>query len=394
MIERVLAGRLRAMAEKFPVVTVTGPRQSGKTTLCRSVFPGKPYVSLEAPDTREYALRDPRGFLSGYHAGAILDEVHRVPELMSYLQPMVDETPSRGRFILTGSAQFSLLHSLSQSLAGRTALLELPPMGLEEVRRFPEPPTGLYELIWRGGYPAVYDRGLDPADWYSNYVTTYLERDVRSILNVGDLMAFQTFLRLAAGRVGQVINLSSLGADTGISHNTARSWLSVLEAGYVAWRLPPWHANVTKRLIKMPKLHFYDTGLVCYLLGIRSADQVRDHPLRGALFETWVAGEILKARAHRGLPPSMSFYRDSRGQEVDVVLDLGREVLAIEAKSGETVAQDFFASLEEFAELVSRTRRPPIVRKFVVYGGNEPQSRSSATVIPWSRMDQAKWSDV
>lgn len=391
MIERILAARLRQLADKFPVVTVTGPRQSGKTTLCRSEFPDKPYVSLEPPDTREFVLRDPRGFLSAYDDGAILDEVHLAPELLSYLQPMVDARPSRGRFILTGSAQFSLLHSLTQSLAGRTALLELPPMGLEEVRRFPNPPTQLYDLICRGGYPAVYDRDLEPTDWYPSYVTTYLERDVRMMLNVGDIIAFQAFLRLAAGRVGQVVNLSSLGADAGITHNTTRAWLSVLEAGYLAWRLPPWHANVSKRLIKTPKLHFLDTGLVCYLLGIRSAEQLRDHPLRGAIFETWVASEIQKSRAHRGLPPALSFYRDSRGEEVDLLLELGRELLAIEVKSGATVAQDFFTSLERFAATLSRSARPPELRKFIVYGGTEAQSRAAGTVIPWSQLDQETW---
>lgn len=391
MIERILAARLRHMAGKFPVVTVTGPRQSGKTTLCRSEFPDKPYVSLEPPDTREFALRDPRGFLSAYEDGAILDEVHRAPELLSYLQPMVDARPSRGRFILTGSAQFSLLHSLNQSLAGRTALLELPPMGLEEVRRFPNPPTQLYDLIWRGGYPAVYDRELEPGEWYPSYVTTYLERDVRAILNVGDIMAFQAFLRLAAGRVGQLVNLSSLGADAGITHSTTQAWLAVLEAGYLAWRLRPWHANVSKRLIKTPKLHFLDTGLVCYLLGIRSAEQLRDHPLRGAIFETWVASEIHKSRAHRGLPPALSFYRDSRGEEVDLLLELGRELLAIEVKSGATVAQDFFTSLDGLAATLAKSPRPPALRKFIVYGGAEAQSRAAGTVIPWSQLDQAVW---
>ena len=391
MIERVLETRLRAMARKFPVVTVTGPRQSGKTTLCRAVFPDKPYVSLEAPDVQEFARRDPRGFLADRRDGAVLDEIHRVPELLSYLQTMVDDRPTRGRFILTGSANFALLHSIVQSLAGRTALLELLPLGLEEVRRFPTPPKNLLELLWRGSYPAVFDRSLEPGEWYPSYVATYLERDVRSILNVGDLAAFQTFLRLCAGRVAQLVNLSSMGADAGVTHGTSKSWLSVLEAGYVAWRLQPFHANVSKRLVKAPKLHFVDTGLVCYLLGIRSPAQLADHPLRGSIFETWVASEILKARAHRGLTPRLSFFRDRKGAEVDVVVELGRSVLAVEAKSGQTVAGDYFEGLETFASLLGRSRTQRNVRRFVVYGGAESQRRAAGTVVPWSALDRCEW---
>jgi predicted AAA+ superfamily ATPase len=392
MIRRVLETRLRAMARKFPVVTVTGPRQSGKTTLCRSVFPEKPYVSLEAPDVRTYASEDPRGFLAERRDGAVLDEIHRAPELLSYLQTMVDERPERGRFVLTGSANFALLHSLGQSLAGRTAMLELLPLSLEEVRRFPgDGPQEPWGALWRGSFPAIYDRDLEPGDWYPSYVATYLERDVRSILNVGDLNAFQTFVRLSAGRVAQLVNLASLGADAGVTHGTARSWLSVLEAGYVAWRLPPFHANVSKRLIKTPKLHFLDVGLACYLLGIRSADQLADHPLRGAIFETWVASEVLKARVHRGLAPSLSFFRDRSGTEVDLVVELGRSLLAVETKSGQTIASDFFAGLHAFASLVAPARPQRSVRSFVVYAGGESQRRTAATVVPWSELDRCRW---
>ncbi len=393
MIKRTLETRLRDLSRKFPVVTVTGPRQSGKTTLCQAVFPAKPYVSLEAPDVRDFARRDPRAFLAQYADGAVLDEVHRVPDLLSYVQATVDARPAAGRFILTGSANFSLLHSLGQSLAGRTALLELLPLSLEEIRRFPAPPSDLLDLMWRGSYPALYDRGLEPRDWYPSYVATYVERDVRNVLNVGDLVAFQTCLRLCAGRVGQLVNLSSLGADAGVTHATVKSWLSVLEAGYVAWRLPPFHTNTSKRLIKSPKLHFVDSGLACYLLGIRSPDQLRDHPLRGAIFETWVASEVLKTRAHRGVPPSLSFFRDRKGAEVDVVIELGREVLAIETKSGQTVAADFFAGLETFASLMASSRPRRAVRSFVVYGGGDAQERSGGTVVPWSRLDECRWWD-
>jgi predicted AAA+ superfamily ATPase len=391
MIPRVLEARLRDLAGKFPIVTVTGPRQSGKTTMCRAIFPDKPYVSLEAPDHQEYARRDPRGFLAERSEGAVLDEVHRVPELLSYLQPLVDERPDRGRFVLTGSANFALLQSLGQSLAGRTALLELLPLSLEEIRRFPEPPADLFSLLWRGSYPALYDRGLEAGDWYPSYVAIYLERDVRAILSVGDLLAFQTFLRLCAGRAGQLVNFSALAADAGVTHNAARSWLSVLEAGYVAWRLPPFHSNLTKRLVKTPKLHFVDSGLACYLLGIRSADQLRDHPLRGAIFETWVASEILKSRIHRGLPPGLSFFRDRKGTEVDVIVEDGRALLAVETKSGQTIAGDFFAGLESFQSLAATSHPPRQPKSFLVYGGTETQKRSIAEVVSWSDLDRCRW---
>jgi predicted AAA+ superfamily ATPase len=391
MIPRILETRLRELAAKFPIVTVTGPRQSGKTTLCRALFRDKPYVSLEAPDVQAYARTDPRGFLADYAGGAVLDEVHRVPELLSYLQPLVDEQPTRGRFILTGSANFALLQSLGQSLAGRTALLELLPLSLEEIRRFPAPPGDLWTLLWRGSYPALYDRELEAGDWYPSYVSTYLERDVRTILAVGDLLAFQTFLRLCAGRVGQLVNFSALAADAGVTHNTARAWLSVLEAGYVAWRLPPFHANLSKRLVKTPKLHFIDTGLACYLLGIRSAGQLREHPLRGAIFETWVASEILKPRIHRGLPPGLSFCRDRKGSEVDLVIEDGRSLFAVETKSGQTIAGDFFAGLESFRALTAKSQPALHPKNFLVYGGAESQRRSAAEVVSWSDLDRCQW---
>lgn len=394
MITRVLETRLRALARKFPVVTITGPRQSGKTTLCRAAYPDKSYVSLEAPDVQDFARRDPRAFLAQYPEGAVLDEIHRVPDLLSYVQTIVDARPVAGSFILTGSANFALLGSLSQSLAGRTALLDLLPLSLLEVRRFPDPPDDLFDVMWRGSYPASYDRDLEPGDWYPSYVATYLERDVRTILNVGDLVAFQTYLKLCAGRVGQLVNLSSLGADAGVTHATAKAWLSVLEAGYVAWRLPSFHANVSKRLVKAPKLHFVDSGLVCYLLGIRSPDQLRDHPLRGGVFETWVASEILKSRAHRGLPPGLSFFRDRKGAEVDLIVETGRRLLAVETKSGQTVAGDFFAGLESFASLIGLSRRRREVRAMVVYGGTEPQRRSAGGVVPWTRLDRCEWWDA
>jgi predicted AAA+ superfamily ATPase len=388
MIRRVLEDKLRALSARFPVVTVTGPRQSGKTTLCRATFSHLGYVSLEAPDVRAYALQDPRGFLASHRKGAILDEVQRAPDLLSYLQGEVDERPEPGRFVLTGSANFALLQSVSQSLAGRTALLHLLPLSLEEIRSFGPVPDDPWEVLWRGSYPAVFDRGLEPGDWYGSYVGTYLERDVRQILNVGDLLAFQSFLRLAAGRTAQMLNLSGLGSDCGVTHGTARSWISVLEASFVAHRLPPLHSNLGKRIVKTPKLHFYDTGLVCYLLGIRSADELRGHPLRGAIFETWVAAELLKAYHHRGTVPALFFFRDRKGQEVDLVLDRGLDLLAVETKSAQTVAEDFFAGLD-ILERVAPASRP--WRKIVVYGGRERQERSRGLVLPWAEIAGFDW---
>ncbi|OFV86744.1 MAG: AAA family ATPase [Acidobacteria bacterium RBG_16_68_9] len=392
MIRRTLAAKLRALARTFPTVTVTGPRQSGKTTLCRATFPGKAYVSLEAPDVREYALRDPRGLIAEHVGGAIFDEVQRAPELLSYLQGEVDERPTAGRFILTGSANFALLQSVSQSLAGRTGLLQLLPLSLEEVRRFPERPEELFTLLWQGAYPALYDRGVPPGDWFAAYVGTYVERDVRQILNVTDLATFQTFLRLCAGRSAQLLNASALGADAGVTHNTARAWLAVIEASYLALRLPPFHANIRKRLVKAPKLHFYDSGLLCYLLGITRPEQLREHPLRGAIFESWVVSEIVKARANLGLAPNLSFYRDRKGLEVDAVLDRGTELVAVETKSGQTVANDFFDALHAFVDVLTSRKRAPRVTSLVVYGGTQRQRRADATVIPWSKLDDFDWS--
>jgi len=391
MIRRTLAAKLTALARAFPIVTVTGPRQSGKTTLCRACFPDKAYVSLEAPDLRDYAHRDPRGLLAQHADGAIFDEVQRVPELLSYLQGEVDERPEPGRFILTGSANFALLQSVSQSLAGRTGLLQLLPLSLEERRRFPDPPADLLTLLWQGTYPALYDRRVAPADWYGAYVGTYVERDVRQILAVTDLIAFQTFLRLCAGRTAQLLNASSLAADAGVTHNTARAWFGVLEASYLAMRLPPFHANLNTRLVKTPKLHFYDSGLVCYLLGITRPEQLRDHPLRGAIFESWVVSEIIKAHTHRGIVPNLSFYRDRKGVEVDAVLERGNEVLAVETKSAQTVADDFFAALRAFATAVSAPRRARRVKAMVVYGGTQPQRRAEAAVVPWAKLDDIDW---
>lgn len=389
MVRRNLAAVVRAAARRYPIVTLTGPRQAGKTTLCRALFPRKEYVSFEALDVREFALNDPRAFLAEHRRGAILDEVQHVPGLLSYLQVEVDERPQVGRFILTGSHQLGLTAAISQSLAGRTAVLNLLPLGLDELRRFPNPPTTLWQTLFSGAYPRIHDRGIPPARWFTDYVATYIQRDVRQILQVTQLETFTTFLKLCAARTAQEVNLSTLGADAGVTHNTARAWLSVLEASFVCFRLPAWHVNVTKQAIKAPKLHFFDAGLACHLLGIREPAQLQHHPLRGAIFETWVASEIMKQRAHRGLTSALFHYRDAKRLEVDMVIESPDAMVLIEVKSGATVASDFFGSVERLAAALAASGRSS--RAAVVYGGDTPQRRSAAHVIPWTEVASARW---
>jgi uncharacterized protein len=391
MIERVLASRLRELAAQMPAVAVTGPRQSGKTTLCRAVFADRQYVSLEPLDVREFATSDPRGFLQQYRDGAVLDEVQRAPSLFSYLQEEVDRDPAPGRFVLTGSQHFGLSEAITQSLAGRVALVHLLPPSLEELRRFPSPPTDLWSTLWAGAYPRIHDRQLDPNQWLADYVATYVQRDVRQVLRVTDLDAFSTFLRLTAGRTAQEENLSTLGADAGVSHPTVRAWLSVLEASYVVFRLPRWHRNLRKRAVKAAKLHLVDSGLACHLLGIRSPEQLQVHPLRGAVFESWVAAEVLKARLHRGRPTDLFHLREDRGLELDVVAEGAGDVIGLEAKSGATLAADFFTHLREFEARVAEQYPHLAAELRLVYGGTEAQTRHGVTVLPWAQVQEVDW---
>ena len=387
MIPRTLTSVLHRAAKGFPVITLTGPRQSGKTTLCKAAFPALAYRSLESPDVRLHAQEDPRGFLAGLQDGAILDEIQRAPELTSYLQVLVDEDPTPGRFVLTGSEHLTLTQATSQSLAGRTAVLHLLPLDRAELRAAGSGDDGLLETLWRGGYPALFHRELDPSAWLASYVAMYLERDVRQVLQVGDLATFQTFLGLCAGHVGRVINLSALGGDTGVSHNTAKAWLSVLEASFIAFRLAPWHRNLGKRLVRRAKLYFWDTGLLCQLLGIREPRELDRHPLRGALFENMVVAELAKAAHHQGERPRMWFYRDQRRLEVDLLLEHGLEVVAVEAKSGRTIGGDFFAALAAFAALRRAADPAAQTRCVLVYGGDEHQRRRIGDAVPWRDVD-------
>ncbi|MCC5842799.1 MAG: ATP-binding protein [Verrucomicrobia bacterium] len=374
-IPRKMAEVIQSSARQYPVVTVVGPRQSGKTTLVRNCFPDKPYVTLEAPDIRAFAREDPRGFLARYPDGAILDEFQRVPDLLSYLQGLVDEDNRAGRFILTGSQHFLMMRDVSQSLAGRTAVLTLWPLSLDEL------PEGWRSqantrLIHSGFYPRVHADGLNPREAYRDYFATYVERDVRSLLKVHDLQLFETFVRLCAGRVGQLLNLTSLGNDIGLAASTVREWLNLLETSFILYRLPPYHTNLGKRLVKTPKLYFVDTGLAAHLNGIEEASQLNTHPLRGQLFENLVVSELTKYRIHRGREPRLYFYRDSTGNEVDVLYPSGPDWLPVEIKSGQTISSDAFKGLNVF-QSVRPDAGPP---GLLVYGGTENQSRSAGRV--------------
>ena len=377
MIPRDIAPVLKSLFQSYPFVTVTGPRQSGKTILCRETFPHLTYINLEAPDEREFAERDPRGLLARIGAGAILDEIQRVPSFLSYLQVWADERRENALCVLTGSEHFKLSDAINQSLAGRTALLRLLPFSLAERRRA-EPHETVDELLHRGFYPRILDQGLEPRQAYAAYFETYVERDLRQLAEIRNLSSFRRFVRLCAGRVGQLANLSSLGADAGVSHTTAREWLTLLEASYIAFLLPPYFANIRKRLVKSPKIYFYDVGLASYLIGIEHPGQITNHPLRGALFENMVIVEALKFGFNRGRLPNLSFFRDSQGLECDLLIETGHGNAAIEIKSGATITSDSFGALGKVGKLI-----PNISMKAVVHGGADRQSRSAGEAVPF-----------
>lgn len=375
LVRRLLETPARALFAEYPVLTVTGPRQAGKTTLCRKAFPELDYVSLESPDRREFATSDPRGFLRTFGKGAILDEVQRAPELVSYIQEHVDEKRRNGLFVLTGSQQFRVSEAISQSLAGRTGILRLLPFSIAEAVELRRD-LGPDEMIYTGFYPRIYDQGLDPTQALGDYFETYVERDVRQISEIRNLSGFRTFVKLCAGRVGQLLNMQSLGNDAGVSHTTAREWISVLEASYIVFLLPPLHANLSKRLIKSPKLYFYDVGLAAYLLGIENERQIFTHPQKGALFENLIVLEALKHRYNRGLRGNLHFYRDSTGLEVDLVASFADRMVGIEIKAGATISREFFRSLRKLSALLPR----PLDGQLLVYSGDRELTQESVRV--------------
>lgn len=380
MIERILAAKMISLAQKFQVITLTGPRQSGKTTLVRAAFPDFPYSSLEEPDIRQFALTDPRGFLSNYPNGAILDEIQNIPELFSYIQGMVDDN-RQVQFILTGSSNFLLMEKISQTLAGRTAVLHLLPFSFLEL----EPLAEQYEsLIFKGLYPRIYDRDIAPTDFYPSYIQTYVERDVRLMKNIGDINAFIQFTSLCAGRIGQILNYTSLANDAGISPNTAKAWLSILESSYIVYRLQPYHRNFNKRLVKSPKLYFYDTGVACSLLGIREEHQVRLHYLKGSLFENLIINEFIKRNYNRGENHQPFFWQDNHGKEIDCLLVDGERVTPVEIKSGKTISTSYFDDLKYWRFLADL----PEDQGYVVYGGDQPMQTSAGALISWRNLNR------
>lgn len=382
MIKRTAHDTIMRLAKGFPVIAITGPRQSGKTTLAKSTFPNKPYLTLEDPDTRLIAEGDPRGLLSRYPDGLIIDEAQRVPQLFSYLQGVVDEQLAPGKYVLTGSQQFGLMTGITQSLAGRVGMVQLLPLAMDELESARLLPDNADALMLRGMYPPLYDRDLLPDDWFPAYINTYVERDVRQLVNVHDLSRFQRFIRMCAARTGQLLNLSSLASDCGITHNTATAWISVLEASYIIFLLRPHFANFNKRLVKTPKLYFHDTGLASWLMGIRSVDQLSFHAQRGALFENLIVSEFLKARYNAGRQADLYFWRDSRGLEVDLLADHGATLQPIEIKSGQTIAADFMKSLLRWCELSGTGAQTALM----VYGGDKEFVSGGITIIPWRKL--------
>jgi uncharacterized protein len=382
MITRFAESIVLELAQGFSIVAVTGPRQSGKTTLVRQAFPDKPYVSLENPDERDFAHTDPKGFLAQYSQGAILDEAQRCPDLFSYLQGLVDETQQPGQFILTGSQQFGLLSGITQSLAGRVALVNLLPFSYAELQAAGQAPNNLSDLLFKGLYPPIYGRSLKPDLWYNNYINTYIERDVRQLINIQALSTFQRFVKSCAARTGQLLNVSSLANDCGITTPTAKSWLSVLEASYLIHFLQPHFQNFNKRLIKAPKLYFVDTGIAARLLGIQHPDQLDAHPLRGELFETWVVGELLKNRFNQGQPSNLYFWRDHIGQEVDVLIETALQLHPVEIKSGQTITAETLQGLLKWQQLAG----PLAGSGWLIYGGTEKQHRQGVHLLPWQHM--------
>jgi len=382
MIERQLKDKIIQSSQQYPVVAILGPRQSGKTTLVRQAFPDAQYLNLEEPDTRLFAQKDPRAFLSGLGNQVILDEVQRVPDLLSYLQVKVDQEKTLGRFILTGSQHILLHEKISQTLAGRIVLFYLLPFSLDELSQAHIEILDYQKFLFTGFYPPIYDRGLNPTEWLLNYSQTFIERELRLLTNITNLHSFSVFIRLCAGRIGQLLNLSAIANETGISVNTAKSWLSLLQTSFIVFLLQPHHRNFNKRLVKMPKIYFYDIGLVTALCGISSQSQLTSHYLRGSLFENLIIAELMKWQYNQGRQPGLFFWRDKVGHEVDCIIESAVGLIPVEIKAGATVADDFFKNLHYWQKLDPLNNRSC----YLIYGGDQPQKRSIGQVLPWKQI--------
>lgn len=381
-IKRTQAKSIKESADQFKVVGIIGPRQSGKTTLVRWLFKDYDYVNLENIDEREFAQKDPRAFLNQFQNGLIIDEFQHVPDLLSYIQTRVDEVKKNGMYILAGSQNFLMNQAISQSLAGRVSLHTLLPLSIDELAQAKLLPETEDALMYKGFYPSLYEAEVSIEKWYASYVNTYLERDVRQLSQVADLSLFRKFMQLCAGRIGQIVNLTSLANDCGISDKTARGWLSILEASYILYVLQPHHKNFSKRLVKSPKIYFYDTGLASYLLRIKP-EQIGTHYLNGGLFETMIISDLFKSYYNRGVVPRIYFWRDRTGHEIDCILDEGVDLIPIEIKRGHTINQSFFKNLTFWNEL-SQTDPE---KNYIVYGGDAKQSRSKGKVLGWRKTD-------
>jgi uncharacterized protein len=380
MIKRHLFEKANTMLGKYPIITITGPRQSGKTTFAKQLRPDYAYVSLEEPDIRLFAQTDPRGFLETHQNGVILDEVQYVPELFSYLQTYTDKRNRNGEYILTGSQNFLLMERITQSLAGRVAIFALLPLSYSELKKSEYAPVNWETYLYKGSYPRLHTHDILPFDFYADYLRTYLERDVRILVNVQNLSLFQRFIQLLAGRTGQLLNQNSLAIEVGVDNKTISAWLSVLETSFIIYRLPPYYNNFNKRIIKSPKVYFYDTGLVAYLLGLRTTSEVDVHFARGALFENLVVNEMMKKFYNKGERPLLYFWNDSQNYEIDLLFDIGAQRHAYEIKIGKTINTDFFSGLNQFQKIA------PDTQLHLVYGGDMVQKRSDAMVHTFSEL--------
>lgn len=382
MIYRNISSKIIELSQKFYIIAVTGPRQSGKTTLVRNIFTNYTYVNLEDIEKRNFAKEDPKGFFQIYKSKVIIDEIQYVPELFSYLQINADEQQITGNYVITGSQNFQFVEKISQSLAGRVAVFNLLPFSYSELKETEFNYENYEEYIFKGFYPAIYDRNINPVDWYSNYIQTYLERDIRQLINIGDIYSFHQFLKICANNIGQIVNFTSIGSQIGVSFNTIKKWLSILEASYIIYLLPPFYSNLSKRIVKSPKLYFIDTGLACNLLNINSKDQINFHFLKGELFENMIITELFKRKSHNPQNYEMYFFRDNNKNEIDCIIQYSNNLSCIELKSSRTINESYFSTLQKMNNEIKN-----IKNSILIYGGNDAQMREKIEVLSWKNID-------